>query len=155
MFRCGVWPRFNSSGGGQSIDRDVSRVDSGRFPIFDASYSHGTCSSCPMRSTRDVQNRTWIQMKACSAASNFPSSGPIDLLACFAIGFCRSIAAAEGVIEACPLKPKRAAVQTITAFHGLVCSFAQYMATLIETIVMILRAASFEREHSMIQLDLA
>jgi len=64
--------------------------------------------------------------------------------------------AAEGVIEACPLKPKRAAIQTITAFHGLVCSFAQYMATLIETIVMqILRAASFEREHSMIQFDLA
>jgi hypothetical protein len=62
----------------------------------------------------------------------------------------------RGDREACPLKPKPTAVQTIMAFHGLVYSFAQYMATLIETIVtQILRAASFKREHSMIQFDLA
>ena len=62
----------------------------------------------------------------------------------------------RGDREACPLKPKRAAVQTITVFHGLVCSCAQSMATLIETIAMqIIRAASGEREHSMIQFDLA
>jgi len=62
----------------------------------------------------------------------------------------------RGDREACPLKPKRPTVQTISAFHGLVCSLAQYMATLIETIGDAdPQSGSFEREHSMIQFDLA
>jgi hypothetical protein len=64
MFRCGVCRDSIRQSAGQPIDRDVSRVDSGRFPIFDASYAQGTCSSCPMRSMRDVQNRTWIQIRS-------------------------------------------------------------------------------------------
>jgi hypothetical protein len=64
MFKCGVCRDSIRQSAGPPFDRDVSRVDSGRFPIFEASYSSVTCSSCPMRSARDVQNRTWIQIRS-------------------------------------------------------------------------------------------
>jgi hypothetical protein len=64
MFKCGVCRDSIRQSAGPPFDRDMSRVDSGRFPIFEASYSSVTCSSCPMRSARDVQNRTWIQIRS-------------------------------------------------------------------------------------------
>ena len=62
----------------------------------------------------------------------------------------------RGDREAYPLKPSALRFKQSRLFHGLVCSLAQCMATLIETIVMqIIRAFSVEREPSMIQFDLA